>query len=71
MYLEKPKRIIIWDGGNKNGFIHQNSWDDTMMAHSILGEVIPQTKYPINKHAENAKKMNKKTRAMMVKYLQI
>jgi hypothetical protein len=42
-----------------------------MMAHSILGEVIPQTKYPINKHAENDKKMNKKTRAMMVKYLQI
>jgi len=59
------------EGIRRNGFINQNSWDDTMMDHFILGEVIPQTKHPINKHAENAKKMNKKTRAMMVKYLQI
>jgi hypothetical protein len=57
-------------GVRRNGFIHKNSWDDTMMDHSILG-VIPQTKHPINKHAENAKKMNKKTRAKMVKHLQI
>jgi hypothetical protein len=27
---------------------HQNSWDDPMMDHSILDEVIPQTKHPLS-----------------------